>query len=681
MEAQEGLPLKGVEITDPFWRRVQELVRTRVIPYQWRALNDQIPDAEPSYCMHNFRAAAGLLRERRAGRGEEPTYTFRGFQTLPEDPAHPEPDRFYGFVFQDSDFAKWIEAVGYSLARRPDPALEALADGAIETVCAAQDESGYLDTYYILGGMDGAFTNLRDHHELYCLGHLIEGAVAYWQGTGKDRLLRAACRFADYVCRRFGPEPGQLDGYPGHEEAELALFRLYEATGEERYRRLACFFLDRRGTEPNYFDREEAARCHRAGLPYHPTTNRSYHQAHLPVRQQREAVGHAVRAVYLYSAMADAARLTGDGAMLTACRGLWESVTRQKYYLTGGIGATPVGEAFSAPYDLPNDSAYSETCAAIGLVFFAWRMLRLEPKGEYADVMEQALYNTVLAGMGLEGDTFFYVNPLSVRPDRCRREPGLSHVKPVRQRWFGCACCPPNLARMVSSLGAYLCSVRGDTLWLHLYVGGSVTATVAGRQMTFTLRSGLPWAGQVELTLSAPEPVDCTLALRIPGWCGGAPVTVEAPAGVSRSDRGGYCYLTGRWQPGDRIRLELPMPVLLRRANPAVRANLGRVAFTRGPVTYCMEQADNGPGLDLCRVDLEALGRDCAGARTEAAEILGTPVIALTVPGLRTGEAADAAALYTADTPPEETPVSLRLIPYFAWANRGEGEMEVWLRA
>ncbi|MDE5891349.1 MAG: glycoside hydrolase family 127 protein, partial [Acetatifactor sp.] len=304
-EFSTPLDLKQIQITDAFWHREQELVRKEVIPYQWEALNDRVEGAAPSYCMRNFKVAGRMMREKKEKGAAyvAPAYTFRGFEALPEDPAHPDEDKFYGFVFQDTDFSKWIEAVGYSLLQHPDPELEKTADEAIDIVCAAQLENGYLDTYYIINGMDRAFTNLRDHHELYCLGHLIEGAVAYYQATGKDKLLCAAERFADYCCEIFGPELGQCKGYPGHEIAEMALVRLFEEDNQGKYLKLAKFFLDQRGTQPYYFDEEEKERAAHDGQPYKKTTNNAYHQAQLPVREQSEATGHAVRARYLYSCM------------------------------------------------------------------------------------------------------------------------------------------------------------------------------------------------------------------------------------------------------------------------------------------------------------------------------------------------------------------------------------------
>lgn len=372
------LSLRDIQVTDDFWKNEMELVRTEVIPYQWEALNDRVEGAAPSFCMRNFQIAGKMNREK-AQKGssyQEPKYTFRGFESLPEDPQHME-DQFYGFVFQDSDFSKWIEAVGYSLTQYPDAALEEIADGAIDIVCAAQQEDGYLDTYYIINGKDKIFTNLRDHHELYCFGHLVEGAVAYYQATGKDKLLKAAEHFADYIDHYFGEEEGKCKGYPGHEIAEMALVRLYEVTKKKKYLDLAAFFINQRGTKPYYFDTEghpkESIHEEEGGLRY------AYNQAHLPVREQSEAVGHAVRAVYLYSGMADVARLKEDERLFAACERLWNNIVEKKLYITGGIGATHMGEAFSFNYDLPNDTAYAETCASIGLIFFARRMLQIKP--------------------------------------------------------------------------------------------------------------------------------------------------------------------------------------------------------------------------------------------------------------------------------------------------------------
>ncbi len=700
------LNLKQIHITDSFWAREQELVRTEVIPYQWEALNDLVPGAAPSWCMHNFRAAGRLVQEKkdRASTFQAPAYTFRGFEALPEDPAHPDLDAFYGFVFQDSDFSKWIEAVAYTLAQHPDPELEKIADEAIDIVCAAQWDNGYLDTYYIINGMDRAFTNLKDHHELYCLGHLAEGAVAYAEATGKRKLLDAACRFADYAASCFGPGENQKKGYPGHEIAEMALVRLYEATGCERYLKLAQFFLDQRGTEPHYFAQEERERFRHdhpgdplpAKLQNLKPADYPYYQAHQPVREQSEAVGHAVRAGYLYSGMADVARLTGDEAMLAACERLWKSIVNEKLYITGGVGGTDIGEAYSFPYNLPNDLAYSETCAAIALAFFARRMLEIRPDRAYADVMELALYNTVLAGMALDGKSFFYVNPLEVHPEACHKDPLKSHVQPVRQKWFGCACCPPNLARIVSSVGAYAYTENEDTLWFHLYMGSRVTKRIGEKDLVLQVETELPWAGTASVTVEEGAGQPCTLAFRIPAWCGhgtfdlqrGAEkTTVRWSKGTLADDiafasengdlfyRDGYVYVQGSWQKGDSIALSFPMKLRLQMANARVREDIGKVAFTRGPITYCAEEADNGKNLHLIRVDPDA---PLSGASVEMSEALGHPMAVIAVPAKR--QQPVSGGLYQDYERPAEEDITLKLIPYYAWANRGEGEMAVWFR-
>lgn len=702
------IDLKQVTVTDAFWHREQELVRREVIPYQWEALNDRIPDAAPSYCMHNFRAAGRMMQEKRK-KGSAyiaPSYTFRGFETLPEDPKNPEPDKFYGFVFQDSDFSKWIEAVGYSLTQHPDAQLEQTADEAIDLVCAAQLENGYLDTYYIINGMDRAFTNLKDHHELYCLGHLIEGAVAYYQATGKDKLLNAARRYADYAASCFGPQKDQCKGYPGHEIAEMALVRLYEVTGEERYLELSQFFLNQRGTKPYYFDEEEQRRAALEGravqLSEEDEGERyAYNQAHKPVREQEEAVGHAVRAVYLYSGMADVARLTADDAMYAACKRLWDNIVREKLYVTGGIGGTSHGEAFSFPFDLPNDTAYSETCAAIGLAFFARRMLEIKAESQYADVCEQALYNTVLSGMALDGKSFFYVNPLEVVPEACHKDFYKSHVKPVRQKWFGCACCPPNIARIVSSVASYAYTEQEDTLWFHLYMGSVLTKMVGGQEVNLCVETSMPWNGHVSVKLHTQEAVSCTLAMRLPGWsvngratvvCGGVSAGISWEKGGKNlyvvqgsltevSVQDGYLHLSGAWQDGDCITLDFAMEVHMVSADERVREDLGKAAFIRGPVVYCMEEADNGKDLHLYSADTARIGADCQHVVVEMSEELGHPMAVLNVPGKRRlVSQSEKNTLYRKYEPAQYEEVTLRMVPYYAWCNRGEGEMSVWVR-
>ncbi len=664
--------LRNVKITDDFWKKEMELVREEIIPYQWNALNDRVEGAEPSFCMRNFKVA-GKQNEERKEQGdlfEEPQYTFRGFQALPEDMEHLE-DKFYGFVFQDSDFYKWVEAVAYSLTQHPDSKLEKEADDAIDIVCAAQQEDGYLDTYYIINGKDKIFTNLRDHHELYCFGHLTEGAVAYYQATGKDKLLNAAKKFADYIARYFGPEKGKCKGYPGHEIAEMALVRLYEVTGEKKYLELSYFFVNERGKRPYYFDQEnhpeKVEKGHEEDLRYF------YNQAHLPVREQDEVTGHAVRGVYLYSGMADLARLYEDQELYEACGKLWDNMVGQKMYITGGIGATHLGEAFSYRYDLPNDTAYAETCASIGLVFWARRMLQIRPDAKYADVMERALYNGVLSGMALDGKSFFYVNPLEVTPEACHFDERKFHVKPVRQKWFGCACCPPNLARLLSSIGLYAYTEKEDTLYVHLYIGSTVRKEVQGTTAEVFITSGFPWDGNVSVQVKGTAK-PFTLALRIPDWCADKYEVSGTEGAVTRMEDG-YLYVTKAWSENDSIELNFSMNIQLYEADSRVREDIGKVAVMRGPVVYCLEEADNGKDLHLLGLDLDA------EPQVEEREIEGNVVRGIAISGFRQEPVyIKGHELYRIAQQADWKPVRLRFVPYYTWANRGENEMAVWVR-
>ena len=670
-ELNNPLSLKNLKITDSFWKREMELVRKEVIPYQWEALNDRVKDAAPSYCMRNFKVAGKMNREKhRLGKAyKEPEYTFRGFEALPEDPNHLE-DKFYGCVFQDSDFSKWIEAVAYSLEQYPDAALEKIADDAIDVVCEAQQDDGYLDTYYIINGKDKIFTNLKDHHELYCFGHLTEGAVAYYQATGKDKLLRAAERFADYIADYFGEKEGKCKGYPGHEIAEMALIRLYETTGEDKYFRLSQFFINQRGTRPYYFDIEQGLKLsdeERESQRY------QYYQAHLPVREQKEAVGHAVRAVYLYSGMADIARHSGDKSLYQACETLWDNIVDQKMYLTGGIGSTHIGEAFSFAYDLPNDTAYAETCASIGLVFLARRMLQIAPKAKYADVMERALYNGVLSGMALDGKSFFYVNPLEVNPESCHKDERKFHVKPVRQKWFGCACCPPNLARLLSSIGTYAYTENENTLYVHLYMGSVVEKEINGHKAEVRIESDFPWNGRVSVSVNT-EDNDFVLALRIPGWCDHYKFS---GACENTYVKDGYLYICGFGRQESRsFILDFPMEPIWIMADSRVREDIGKVALQRGPIVYCMEEKDNGKDLHQIAVDPKKTPIPFEMM------ILDEKIISLKAQGSREilNVSENNRSLYSRYYKRQNETTELTYIPYYTWANRGENEMQVWTR-
>ncbi|MFP3895947.1 MAG: glycoside hydrolase family 127 protein [Anaerolineales bacterium] len=641
MSVQDLVPLSldRVQIDDSFWERRQAINREVTLPAEYR------------HCQETGRIDAWRLHW-------EPG--------MPNPPHH----------FWDSDVAKWIEAVGYVLATHPDPELKARADKVIDLIAEAQQDDGYLNIHFTVVEPENRWTNLRDMHELYCAGHLMEAAVAYYEGTGDRQLLDVLCRYADYIDSVFGADEGQKRGYPGHEEIELALVKLYRTTGEERYLDLATFFIDERGRRPYYFDIEAKRRGEGPGDYRFETYD--YAQAHLPVREQTSAEGHAVRAMYLFSGMADVAAETDDESLLAACECLWENVTQRRMYVTGGVGSSSHGERFTVDYDLPNDLAYAETCAAIGMVFWAHRMLQFDSDGRYADVMERALYNGVLSGVSLEGDRFFYANPLEAVPALYEARPdlfGRDAVSYTRQDWFDCACCPPNLARLIASLGRYIYSESEAGIFVHLYVGGSGTFDVDGQEVVLSQKTRYPWEGEVAITVQSEEKMRFLLALRIPGWSHGATLRVndEPVDFTSRLERG-YVMIERLWKPGDQIVLDLPMPVERVEAHPAVVENCGRVAIQRGPLVYCLEEVDNGPNLrDIVLpvdVELQAIFEE---------DLEGGVVVAIEGEAKRRDSKEWDGTLYQPASSALET-APIRAIPYYAWASRSPGEMLVWIQ-
>lgn len=627
------IALDRIHIDDPFWSEKTELVRNKVIPYQYEALHDRIENAEKSHAVENFKKAAAVLALRANGESV-PVYPTDKWCYGDDTPD----GAFHGWVFQDSDVYKWIEAVGYALAGRFDADLFARADAMIDLICSAQMDNGYLDTLYIINNPDMAFSNLKDYHELYCFGHLAEAAIAFYDATGSKKLLDAAQKFADLLCDTFG-EDGKR-GYPGHELAELALIKLYRATSQERYLCLAEFFINERGKKPYYYDAEHGIQT--PGEAYH------YNQAHREPRHQHEAVGHAVRGTYLYSGMADVAGLCDDDGLYRACCDIWHNIEQKKLYITGGIGATADGEAFSFDYDLPNDLAYCETCATIGLEMFAYRMLTLSPDSCYGDVMERGLYNTVLASMSEQGTEFFYVNPLEVLPLASHMDSRKGHIKPVRQKWFGCACCPPNLARFLSSLGTYCFSENDTTLFIHQYVGADVESSLGRLKVVSHYTSN----GKVKITFDAHAP--CTIALRIPGWCRNFDICVP------HSVKDGYAYI----HVDDSFSAVVDFGIVPRlvACSSNVRANVGKAAVAYGPLIYCAESVDNGDALHLLsiRADSEL---EYDNGRIIASGLRRIP----------------SDMLYYDYKPDRSCPARIVLVPYYTWGNRGENEMTVYL--
>ena len=639
MNYRSALPLANVRLTRGFLAERTRLVRDVVIPYQWDALNDRVPGAEPSGCVHNFKVAAGEKE-----------------------------GKFYGLFWQDSDLAKWIEAASYRLATHPDALLEAELDRLIATIAKAQGADGYLNTFFQLVEPQNRWANLRDCHELYVAGHMIEAGVAHFRATGKRTLLAVVQKLADLIDRTFGLEPGQIPGYCGHEEIELALVKLARATGEARYAKLASYFVNQRGQEPNYLAEETKRRGDK--LPWHMYFDGlATLQAARPVRELTEPVGHAVRQMYLLAAMVDLAVELSDDSLLHSCHTLWDAIVSRHLYLTGGVGSEPYGEKFTEPFDLPPDRAYAETCAAIGVIFFARRMLEVELRGEFADVMERALYNNVQSGMSLDGTKFFYVNPLELIPAVAKRRYECHLVKTQRVGWFGCACCPPNVARLFASLGEYVASQRPDGLALHLYAEGDLRFTAAGTDVRLAVRTDYPWTEEIAIVVNPAAPAAFTLHLRIPGWCRTAALAVNGQP-QSLAPVNGYAAHTRTWQPGDTVSLTLPMPVERIHADPRVTTVAGQVALQRGPIVYCIEQVDHDANLAAV-----SLSHSASITAHHDATLLGGCVV-LESTAQRDPQSP---SLYSTAAPAPAT-VPFRAIPYGLWANRGEGEMRVWLR-
>lgn len=635
------LSISNIHIDDAFWNRYTKLVSEVVLPYQWGILNDRVPDAPPSHAIHNMRIAAGEEKGEREGP-----------------------------VFQDSDVYKWLEAVAYSLAVQPDEELEQKADSVISLIDKIQCEDGYLNTYYTLVEPNSRWCNLVGGHELYCAGHLAEAAVAYYQSTQKRKLLDITCRFIDLILKTFGPGEDQIHGYPGHPELELALVRLYDVTGKAAYLDLAKYFVDIRGESPNYFlqefQRPNPPQC--TDLEgYDP----AYAQAHVPVRNQNTAEGHAVRAVYLYCAMADLALLYNDQELLNQCKILWENMVNKRMYLTGSIGSSGFLERITTDFDLPNDCNYSETCASIGLALFGLRMSRIMRDESYLEIVERALYNTVRGGISLTGDRYFYVNPLEVWPDICMEHTSRAHVKAVRQKWFDVACCPTNMARTFTSLGQYIYSANDNELFVNLFVQNSTQLTLDGKDVSIDMHTNYPRSGNIDLSVKAQK-AQFALYIRIPTFAQEPLITVNGEA-ILLNMQNGFRRLERTWE-NDEINVSFSLKPVLVYANPLVRANVGKVAIMRGPEVYCFEEVDNGSDLAALY-----LSENCELTEQWDETLFGGTMVVycegFKLMPLETDKSSDIKKTY------EKQPMKLKAIPYGSWNNRQDGEMIVWVHS
>lgn len=527
-----------------------------------------------------------------------------------------------GLFFDDSDVYKALEGMAYSLINNPDPALEAKCDDWIEKIAGAQRSDGYIDTWFLLAKPGEEWTDM-DKHELYCTGHMIEAAIAYYRATGKRQLLDVAIKMVDNAMTHLGP--GKKDWVPGHEEIELALVRLYQLTQEPKYLDFARWLLEERGHGYGFY----SGRKSDAGT-------QEYYQDREPVRDLSDVYGHAVRAMYLYSGMADVAAQTHDQGYLDALDRLWNDVVLRNMYITGGIGQSASNEGITEDFDLPNLEAYCETCASVGMVLWNWRMNLMIGDAKYVDVLERSMYNGALAGISLSGDRFFYVNPLESRGDH------------HRQAWYGCACCPSQICRFLPSIGNYVYGVSKDAVRVNLYLGN--TAEIS-KNVTLEQDTQYPWNGSVALTVHARGRLHKSILLRIPGWCKSWRVTVDGNQ-VQPAVEKGYAVLPGPWKDGDRIELELEMPIEVVAADERVREDVGKRAVQRGPLVYCLEEVDNPAGFDAL-----TLSPDAVLSHAFLPDLLG---------GIERITA-------------EQNNGTLTFVPYYAWDNRAPGKMKVWV--
>ena len=671
---QKSLPVswKNVRFTGGFWKKRQEINEQVTLPAEYEQCKSS-GRVDSVKCIYKPRENSG------PGQG---VFTIDG--VLEENLAHgetvPRPHHYW-----DSDLAKWIEGASYALWYQRNPETEAVIDGIIDDFGKLQMPDGYVNTYYTVVEPGKRWTNVHRMHELYCAGHLIEAAVAYYEATGKAKLLEIVERYADHIDRVFGPADYQIHGYPGHQEIDLALVKLYRLTGKQNYLELAAYFLNERGKQPYFFE-EEARKQGRdpedggpkgiLGKSFLSQGPYALFQAHLPVREQVTAEGHAVRLAYMGGSMADVAAETGDKSLWQACVRLWDNVTSKRMYITGGIGSQDGCERFNFDYHLPNEESYQETCASVAMVMWGFRMLQVAPDRRYGDVMERALYNGVLSGVSLSGDRFFYANHLASHPemfrDRIIRNPRMF---PQRQRWFAVSCCPMNLARLLESLGGYQYTKGklddgGQAVYVHLYQEGTADIRVRDKNVVIRQETDYPWQGDIKITVVTDLDEELTLALRIPEWSG-QPV-FEAGDAEIWEDRG-YLYVRKKWNANGHLNLSLPMKPVLMEAHPGVRMDCGKAAIQYGPLVYCVEEEDNDGDLFDCILT--------GNSRLEAGfeENLLGGICTIQVQGVRRNREQWKGRLYQPVSRRYFEPVKLKAVPYYAWANRGAGKMNVWM--
>ncbi|WP_242872338.1 glycoside hydrolase family 127 protein [Clostridium coskatii] len=654
MQTCTNLELNNVKITSEFWNRYRELIVKEVLPYQWSVMNDEanihIADdpqkngtTKNSHAIANLKIVAGKIKGHHSG-----------------------------FPFQDTDVYKWLEAVAYSLRYHPNDDLKQITDKLIDLIAEAQEYDGYLSTYFQIEAPERKFKRLKQSHELYTMGHYIEAAVAYYQVTGNEKALNIARKMADCIDNNFGLEKEKIPGYDGHPEIELALSRLYELTHEKKYLNLAYYFLKQRGQDPKFFDHqiEQDGFDHDLieGMRNFPL---SYYQAAEPIVDQETAEGHAVRVVYLCTGIAYVARLTGDQDLLTVCKRFWNNIVKKRMYVTGNIGSTTTGESFTYDYDLPNDTMYGETCASVGMTFFAKQMLQIEPEGEYGDILEKELFNGSLSGISLDGKHFFYVNPLEADPTASKGNPGKSHILTRRADWFGCACCPSNVARLIASVDQYIYTVHGSTILSHQFISNEANFD---NNISIIQSNNFPWDGNISYKIKNPGENKFKFGIRIPSWSQCNYKLQVNKKNVNLPVKSGFVYIFVE-SSQMQIDLSLDMCIQFIRANNRVKNDLGKVAVQRGPIVYCAEEMDNSASLWLYRI------KEQAHARYHYNDHLLNGIGTIEVDAEVLNEDSKDDLLYTtvSNKPYDWHESKLSLIPYYAWGNRDDGQMAVWL--
>lgn len=683
----ESISWSDINITDGFWAKRQRLNRnvTLTAVYNFFKTSGRMDSMKGGY--KPSLDGKDVLFDRANG-PEEGYITddgqirklslseLRGETQASEVLSVPRPHQFW-----DSDVAKWIEGAAYSLLHVKNPTVEAIIDEIVDAYAQIQEADGYVNTYFTFVEPGNRLKNIQQKHELYCAGHMIEAAVAYFQATGKQKYLDIMCRYADFIDSVFGPEDNKLPAYPGHQEIELALIKLYRIKKEPRYLRLSQFFINERGKRPLYFDVECEREKRNPNLPIgkgfdvrdgYAEGPYAHVQCAHPIREQKEAIGHAVRMMYQCCGMTDVAAETNDNELLQVCEALWDDVTLRKMHITGGIGPEPHGERFAFAYHLPNEEAYNETCAAIGLAMWANRMLQTNLDSRYSDTLERVVYNGIISGLSMSGDSFFYANHLGCTPQRyINRIERQTRMFPIRQSDFPVSCCPANITRFTESISGYSMTKSEESVNLHLYMDCIASFSLGALRLSLVEKTDYPYSNEVKLTVNPEAAAYFTINLRIPGWSRSYRIAINNEQ-INTELHKGYAKIARTWNPGDEIQLSLEMSPMLVESHPMVKENCGKVAIQCGPFVYCLEEADNGSNLP----DITLKKGTVFNQHFSDTLLGGTSY--LTAKAFRRKADTWENTLYRNARFEYET-CEIKAVPYYLWSNRGLGEMIVWL--